>query len=98
MNSAFETVYAKLERIGKGTFGKVYRCRRRSDGAFFAVKEIDIENESILHQVLKEITIMEKTQDSPYMIKYIQHFEMKDTILIVMELADDGNLYEYLLK
>ena len=43
--------------------------------------------------MLKEITVMEKTQNIRYMIKYIQHFQMKDTILIVMELAEDGDLY-----
>jgi serine/threonine protein kinase len=71
MNSTFESLYEKLDRIGKGSFGKVYECRRLSDGAIFAVKEIDIENEQILELALKEITMMEKTQDTPYMVKYI---------------------------
>ncbi len=63
-----------------------------------AVKEIDIENDSMLHYALKEITVMEKTQDIPYMVKYIQHYKIKDKILIVMELAEGGNLYEYLVE
>jgi hypothetical protein len=41
---------------------------------------------------------MEKAQGSPYMLRYTQHFLMKDTILIVMELAEGGDLYEYLIE
>ena len=74
MEATFESLYEKMNRIGGGSFGKVYRCRRRSDGAIFAVKEIDIELDKVLNLTLKEITIMEKTQDTPYMVKYIQHF------------------------
>ncbi len=80
MNSAFESLFERLDRIGKGFFGKVYQCRRLSDGAIFAVKEIDIQSEKMLELALREITIMEKTQDTPYMVKYIQHFQKKDTI------------------
>ena len=36
--------YALENVIGRGSFGKVYKCRRKSDGVMFAVKEIDIEN------------------------------------------------------
>jgi serine/threonine protein kinase len=42
---------------------------------------------------MKEITIMERIKDNPYMIKYIQHFERKEKIEIVMELAGEGDLY-----
>jgi hypothetical protein len=45
MNSEFESLYEKLDRIGGGSFGKVYECKRLSDGAIFAVKEIDIESQ-----------------------------------------------------
>jgi serine/threonine protein kinase len=48
MDSLFESLYEKLNRIGRGTFGKVYKCRRRSDSAMFAVKEIDIEKDEVL--------------------------------------------------
>ena len=93
MDTTFENLYEKINRIGSGTFGIVYSCRRKNDGAMFAVKEINIENDSMLHMAEKEITVMEKTQCARYMLRYIQHFLMKDTILIVMELAEGGDLY-----
>jgi serine/threonine protein kinase len=63
-----------MNRIGGGTFGNVFKCKRKSDGALFAVKEIIIQNHTNLEYALKEITAMEKTQHTPYIVKYIQHF------------------------
>ena len=48
MDSTFESLYEKINRIGGVSFGKVYSCRRRSDGVMFAVKEIDIEKDEDL--------------------------------------------------
>jgi serine/threonine protein kinase len=69
-----------LDLIGGGTFGKVFRCQRKCDGEIFAVKEIELKEDNSLYYGLKEITAMEKTQDTPYIIKYIQHFKMQDKI------------------
>ncbi len=44
MNSTFESLYEKLDHIGGGSFGKVYKCKRLKDGAIFAVKEIEIKS------------------------------------------------------
>jgi hypothetical protein len=40
---------------------------------------------------------MEKSKDTPYLVKYIQHFKIEDKILIVMELAEGGDLEKYLV-
>lgn len=48
MDLEFEDLYEKLNRIARGTFSEVYKCRRRNDGAIFALKEIIIENEQTL--------------------------------------------------
>jgi serine/threonine protein kinase len=72
MDETFESLYEKMmPPIGSGTFGNVYKCRRINDGAIFAVKEIKIKNYTTLHYALKEITAMEKTQDTPYIVKYV---------------------------
>jgi serine/threonine protein kinase len=41
---------------------------------------------------------MEKSKNTPYIVSYIQHFKIEDKILIVMELVEGGDLYEYLVK
>ncbi len=58
-----------------------------------ALKEINIHNDISKHIAMKEITAMEKSKDTPYIVRYIQHFKMQDKILIVMELVEGGNLY-----
>jgi serine/threonine protein kinase len=93
MESTFESLYEKMNPIGGGQFGSVYKCKRKSDCAIFALKEINIQNDIFKYYALKEITAMEKSKDTPYIVKYIQHFKMEDKILIVMEHVEGGNLY-----
>ena len=44
MNNVFENTIINVY----GGWGKVYKCRRRSDSAMVAVKEIDIEKDEVL--------------------------------------------------
>ncbi len=48
MESTFESLFDRMDRIGGGAFGNVFKCKRKIDGALFAVKEINIQNHSNL--------------------------------------------------
>ena len=40
-NEAAENFYERKERIGRGGFGKVYKCVNRNDGTIYAMKSVE---------------------------------------------------------
>ncbi|XP_025417018.1 cyclin-dependent kinase 1 [Sipha flava] len=54
--------YDKLEKIGEGTYGVVYKCIERSSTEIVAVKKIrmEIEDEGIPSTAIREITILKE--------------------------------------
>ncbi|XP_017271528.1 NUAK family SNF1-like kinase 2 [Kryptolebias marmoratus] len=89
--------YEFLETLGKGTYGKVKRARERS-GRLVAVKSIrkeKIKDEQDLVHIRREIEIM-SSLCHPHIITIYEVFESKDKIVIVMEYASRGDLYDYI--
>jgi serine/threonine protein kinase len=39
------TKYEKMEKIGEGTYGSVYRAKNLQDGSFVAIKKIKIDED-----------------------------------------------------
>jgi serine/threonine protein kinase len=62
--------YDKLEKIGEGTYGVVYKCIERSSTEIVAVKKIrmEIEDEGIPSTAIREITIL-KELNHPNIVK-----------------------------
>ncbi|CAN9511730.1 unnamed protein product [Ophioblennius macclurei] len=89
--------YEFLETLGKGTYGKVKKARERS-GRLVAVKSIrkeKIKDEQDLVHIRREIEIM-SSLCHPHIITIYEVFENKDKIVIVMEYASKGDLYDYI--
>ncbi|KAF7208702.1 NUAK family SNF1-like kinase 2 [Nothobranchius furzeri] len=89
--------YEFLETLGKGTYGKVKKARERS-GRLVAVKSIrkeKIKDEQDLVHIRREIEIM-SSLCHPHIISIYEVFENKDKIVIVMEYASRGDLYDYI--
>ncbi|XP_071960301.1 uncharacterized protein [Antedon mediterranea] len=87
-----------LRTLGKGTYGKVKLAREIATGELVAIKSIPknkIENEEDLKRIKQEIEIM-KMLDHPHIINVIDVFESKDKIVMVMEYASGGELYDYI--
>ena len=61
--------YQKLEKLGEGTFGRVYKAKRISTGHVVAIKEIDCHAEYVgLHPVvIREIALL-KSLDHPNVV------------------------------
>ncbi|XP_029007155.1 NUAK family SNF1-like kinase 2 isoform X2 [Betta splendens] len=88
--------YDFLETLGKGTYGKVKKARERS-GRPVAIKSIrkeKIKDEQDLVHIRREIEIM-SSLCHPHIISIYEVFENKDKIVIVMEYASRGDLYDY---
>ena len=87
--------YQLLERIGHGSFGKVWKARRKVDGKLVAVKEIDyhamVSKEK--QMLVNEVNILRKLQN-PHIVRYLDRSINKEMkiIYIVMEFCPGGDL------
>ncbi|CAL8337005.1 unnamed protein product [Lota lota] len=91
--------YEFLETLGKGTYGKVKKAKERS-GRMVAIKSIrkdKIKDEQDLIHIRREIEIM-SSLSHPHIITIYEVFENKDKIVIVMEYASRGDLYDYICE
>ncbi|XP_077013667.1 NUAK family SNF1-like kinase 2 [Tamandua tetradactyla] len=89
--------YEFLETLGKGTYGKVKKARERS-GRLVAIKSIRkdrIKDEQDLAHIRREIEIM-SSLNHPHIIAIHEVFENSSKIVIVMEYASRGDLYDYI--
>ncbi|XP_039625892.1 NUAK family SNF1-like kinase 1 [Polypterus senegalus] len=90
--------YELLETLGTGTYGKVKRAMERFSGRVVAIKSIrkeKIKDEQDMVHIRREIEIMSSLQH-PHIISIYEVFENKDKIVIVMEYASKGELYDYI--
>lgn len=90
--------YELLETLGRGTYGKVKKAIERHSGRAVAIKSIrkdKIKDEQDMVHIRREIEIMSSLRH-PHIISIYEVFENKDKIVIVMEYASKGELYDYI--
>ena len=86
-----------INKIGEGAYSTVYTVRRIEDNKIYALKKVKIKKLSKKEQAnaLNEVRILASV-NSPYVIGYKESFidEAEQTLNIIMEYADDGDLYQ----
>ncbi|CAL8321084.1 unnamed protein product [Gadus morhua 'NCC'] len=90
--------YELLETLGRGTYGKVRKAIERHSGREVAIKSIrkeKIKDDQDMVHIRREIEIMSSLRH-PHIISIYEVFENKDKIVIVMEYASKGELYDYI--
>jgi NIMA (never in mitosis gene a)-related kinase len=91
--------YEKLEQLGHGSFGHVWKARRKCDGEIVAIKEIDF---STMQRREKELLVNEvnvlRTLNNPHIVKYIDRHIKRDEkkIFIAMEYCSGGDLQRFI--
>jgi len=99
--SIIEEDYEKIELIGKGGFGKVYKVRGVKSNKEYAMKVIDLEEET-KGNLINEIKTMEKLSflSNPNIVQFIRSYKRKSELdyNIIMEYCCGGNLRDVITK
>lgn len=82
--------YEKLEYLGNGSNGnQVFKVRNINTNEIYAMKIISMIGNC--SDFLNEINIL-KSLDHPNIVKYQDSFKQEDTIIVIMEFVDFGDL------
>ena len=91
--------YLRLEFLGKGTTGSVFKVRRKADGKLFVVKQVALTGFSATQrkEILNEVSVMSQLLH-PSVVAYEESFASADSLHIVMELLPGGDLAQEVFK
>ena len=92
--------YEKIEKIGQGAFGIIYKARNKETNELVAIKEIpliELESMDIKEETEKAIKFMQIFNNNKNSVKIYDKYEQNNIIFIIMDLCD-GDLSKYLEK
>jgi len=81
--------YQKIEKIGEGTYGVVFKARSRTTGEIVALKRIrlETEDEGIPSTAIREISILKELQD-PNIVRLHDVVHTEKKLTLVFEYCD----------
>jgi len=88
--------YAKLEKIGEGTYGVVYKAKDKKTGELLALKKIrlEAEDEGIPSTAIREISLLKQLQH-PNIVRLYDVVHTEKKLTLVFEFLDQ-DLKKYL--
>ena len=89
--------YQKLERIGKGSYGSVYKVQNKNTNIIRAMKIIPKNYQKDNEEIMREINIL-KNLDHPNVMKIYEFLEDEKNYYLIQEFCDEGDLESVLDK
>ena len=83
-----------IKQLGKGSYGTVYTVRSKIDSNTYVMKKMELNHlkESQQRECYREVSILRKVSH-PNIIKYYASFLENESLCIIMEYAELGDLY-----
>ena len=95
-SSSGSSRWLKQEKIGRGSFGQVWKANDTRTGAIVALKEIDLDAaEDDIDDIQREVSILAQL-DSPHITKYLSAFSSGHILSVVMEYCAGGSAADLL--
>ena len=82
-----------LQKLGQGSFGVVYKVRRKKDGNIYVLKIIDLSRmgHRQKEESMREAILMNKLAH-PYVVRFYDSFKANNKLHIVMEHCENKDL------
>jgi len=94
--SRYKQDFEEIEEIGLGSFGRVFRCRKRIDGWDYAVKATrrKIRGESDMQNVLREVYALAALGDNKHVVRYYSAWVEQNILYIQTEYLPGSSIGE----
>jgi len=96
-----EEKYLLDRELGRGEFGVTRRCTDTSTGEVLACKSISkrmLRSSVDIEDVRREVAIMRSLPEHPNVVRLREAFEDGDTVHLVMEVCEGGELFDRIVS
>ncbi|KAL9648954.1 hypothetical protein ABK040_008334 [Willaertia magna] len=94
-----DTLFEKIEKLGKGNFGTVYKVLNKENNKYYALKKIKGKLNNNFIDLQNEITNLSiNFQNHKNLVTYFTIFNKKDEIQIITEYCNGGSLQDFITK